>query len=68
MQAIITKYLSPTNFKGARIKASCERGSATVPFPHELSGDACHIFAANYLVGKFAAEDKSYTAQSAIRG
>jgi hypothetical protein len=57
MQAIITKYLPATNFKGARIKASCDRGSAIVPYPHELSGDACHVFAADYLVGKFMAED-----------
>lgn len=34
MQAIETKYLCPTNFKGARIKASAQAGSVTVPYEH----------------------------------
>ena len=57
MQAIITKYLSATNCKGARIKATCERGSVTISYPYELSGDACHIEAANALVARFIADD-----------
>ena len=45
MQAIITKYLCPTNHRGARIKASCQAGSITVPFeycadPHKFACDA----------------------------
>jgi len=61
MQSIVTKYLCPTNFKGARIRATCARGSITVSYPHELSGDACHVFAANALVAKFVKEDASAT-------
>lgn len=57
MQAIQTKYLPATNFKGSRIKAWCERGSITISYPDELSGDACHIAAANALVAKFVKED-----------
>jgi len=37
MQAIETKYLCPTNFKGARIKASSQAGSITVPYEHRGS-------------------------------
>ena len=34
MQAIETKYLGPTNTRGARIKAWCEAGSVTIPFSY----------------------------------
>ncbi len=57
MQAISTKYLSPTNYKGARVKAECERGSITLSWPDELSGDAVHIWAKGELIKKFVAED-----------
>lgn len=58
MQAILTKYLPATNLRGSRIKASCERGSITIPYPHELSGEHCHIAAADALTAKFVAEDE----------
>lgn len=58
MQAIITRYLGPTDYRGSRIRASCERGSLTVSYPHELSGEDVHIYAAQSLVEKFAAEDE----------
>lgn len=57
MQAIQTKYIPATNTRGSRIKATCERGSVTIPYPDELSGHACHIAAADALVAKFAKED-----------
>lgn len=57
MQAIQTRYLPCSNVRGSRIKAFCERGSVTIPYPHELSGDAVHILAAKTLVGKFIEED-----------
>lgn len=57
MQAIQTKYLGPTNFRPSRIKASCERGSITVSYPLELSGDDVHRFAVRELVKRFAMED-----------
>jgi len=57
MQAITTKYLSATNNRGSRIKATCDRGSITIPYPHELSGDAVHITAVFALVAAFADED-----------
>ena len=51
MQAIETKYLPATNTRGSRIKATTASGiSATVPYPHELSGMECHWEAARVLV------------------
>ena len=52
MQAIQTRYLSPTNSRDARIKAWAAAGSITIPYPHELSGQACHRAAAEALVVK----------------
>lgn len=62
MQAIVTKYIGPSNVKGARIKASCERGSIIISYPYELSGDAVHIAAADALVAKFVKEDLAHYA------
>lgn len=53
MQAIQTRYLSPSNVRGGRIKAFCEAGSVTIPYPHELNGQACHRAAAQALADKF---------------
>ena len=57
MQSIQTKYLPPTDTKGARIKAICERGTRTIAYPYELSGDSAHREAALQLVEMFVAED-----------
>ena len=57
MQAIITKYLPCTNHRGSRIKASCDRGSLTMQWPHCETQEACHIHAAQALVDKFVKED-----------
>jgi hypothetical protein len=57
MQAIQTKYLSPTNSRGARIKASCAAGSITISYPYELSGQAVHRKAAEALVAKLGWTD-----------
>ena len=53
MKAIQTKYLGPTNYKGARIKASDEDGnSITIPYPYELSGETVHRKGAEALKDK----------------
>lgn len=57
MQAIQTKYLPATNFKGSRIKAWCERGSITIDYPHDSNLE--HRTAADALVAKFVKEDKA---------
>ena len=49
MQAIITKYHGPTNTRGSRISARCEAGRVSIPYPHELSGQAVHRAAAEAL-------------------
>lgn len=59
MQAIETKYIGPTNHKGSRIKASCERGSITISYDDALNSDEAHIAAAQALVNKFVKEDKA---------
>lgn len=50
MKAIETKYLPATARKGSRIVASDSDGNrATISYPHELSGEACHLEAARQL-------------------
>lgn len=51
-QAIETKYLAPTNTRGARIKAAARAGSVTISYPHELNTDQAHAKAAWALVNK----------------
>ena len=56
MIAIHTKYLCPTNSRGSRIKAYTCNGmgfkgfTTTIPYPHELSGEACHFEAVKALI------------------
>lgn len=57
MQAIQTKFLSATNFKGSRIKATCERGSLVIPLDYGLSGDKVHRAAADALILRFIDQD-----------
>lgn len=55
-QTIRTTYHGPTNTRGARIKATCARGSITIPFPYELDGNDGHVAAARALILKFGLE------------
>lgn len=59
MQAITTKYLGATNTRGSRIKATCERGTLTIPYPHSDGVEDAHTQAARALCLKFAAEDET---------
>lgn len=52
MQAIVIKYLSPTATKQARIKATTEGGSVTVPLDWGLTEDQQHTQAARALCAK----------------
>lgn len=52
MQAIITKYLVPTNNRNARISARCEAGTIVVPYNHSLGGEENHETAARVLIRK----------------
>ena len=42
MQAITTKFIPPTNFRGSRIKAQCDAGSLVVSWNYALDPDANH--------------------------
>ena len=53
MNSIATKFLGPTNSRGARIKATTGSGrSLTIPYDYEL-GDKSHSKAALELARKF---------------
>lgn len=53
MIAIHTKFIGASNTKGDRIKAYTRSGfSVTIPYPHELSFEACHFEAVKALVAK----------------
>jgi hypothetical protein len=51
-QAITTKYLAPTNFKGSRIKAECEAGNIVIAYNNSLSEEWAHREAFVALVKK----------------
>lgn len=51
-QAIVTKYLGPTNHRGARIKATCQAMSLTLPWDDALDIDPNHTAAAKALAIK----------------
>lgn len=54
MIAIETKYLSPTNSRGSRIKAFTSSGfSVSIPYQHELSHEKLHFEAVKALVKKY---------------
>lgn len=52
-QAIVTKYIGPTNSRGARVKATAQAGSVTVPWDYSLSVDDNHARTALRLADKF---------------
>jgi hypothetical protein len=52
-QAITTKYLGPTNFRGSRVKATAEAGSVTISWDDAKSVEANHDAAAAALAAKF---------------
>lgn len=51
-QAIVTRWLGPTNTKGARIRATTDAGSVSVPYDHALDADANHSKAAAFAAKK----------------
>jgi hypothetical protein len=52
-QAIVTKYLGPTNVRGARIKATADAGSITLSWDHALNPERNHRAAAMALAEKY---------------
>jgi hypothetical protein len=52
-QSIETKYLRPTNNRGARVKATASGGaSVTISYGHEKDDDMEHVKALTELVNK----------------
>jgi hypothetical protein len=39
---IKTRYIPATNFAGSKIRAFCNGKRVSIPYPHELSGEAVH--------------------------
>jgi hypothetical protein len=58
-QAIVTRYLCPTNTKSSRIKATCDRASIVISYPMVESGADAHAVAVRALLAKFQREDGS---------
>jgi hypothetical protein len=59
MQAIVTKYLSPTNTRGALIKATAQAGSIYLSWDYALDTSANHRAAAIALANKYKWLDHS---------
>jgi len=53
MQAIVTKYLGPTNTRGALIKATAQAGAVYLSWDYALDTSANHRAAALALADKF---------------
>ena len=51
-QAIVTKFLAPTNSRGSRVKAVCEAGNYIMPWQHALNVEDNHKLAARHLARK----------------
>jgi hypothetical protein len=49
--AIVTRYLGPTNTLGSRIKATNGRQTITLPYDHVRTPDGNHYAAARKLAG-----------------
>ena len=56
-QCIKTRYVSPTDTKPGRVKATCERGSITIDWMHEGNVGENHRAAVAALLSKFSTED-----------
>ena len=52
-QAIVTKYIGPTNTRGSRIKATAAAGSIFMPRDDSLSIEKNHAKAAQLLADKY---------------
>ncbi len=52
LQAITTKYLNASNTRGARIKATAQAGSVTIPWDHAVTVNQNHCAAARALAAR----------------
>ena len=63
-QAITTKYLGPTNYRGSRIKAQAQAGTITISWDDALNSEENHTAAAKALMTKFQWDKHSEIAGS----
>jgi len=52
MKKVVTKYIPATDTRGSRIMAKSGLKTASIPYPHELSGEECHKAAAVALCNR----------------
>tara|TARA_R110000787_G_scaffold205422_1_gene315821 strand:- start:226 stop:486 length:261 start_codon:yes stop_codon:yes gene_type:complete len=52
MATITTKFLGPTTYRGARVKAACQAGTVTLSWDYALNQDGNHCTAAIALSKK----------------
>ena len=57
--AIISKYYGPTNSRGSRIIVKTQRSRKSYPYPYELSGADCHIWAVDQYLSDILSEDRA---------
>lgn len=60
MQAIQTRFLGPTNYKGSRVKAFCRAGSMSLPWDNSLNSEDNHVRAAKALASKLGWTSEHY--------
>ncbi len=60
-QAIVTKYLGPTNHRYTRVKATAFAGSVTVEWDDSLNTELNHAVAAKTLADKYGWLDDKRT-------
>jgi hypothetical protein len=59
MQAIVTKFIGPTNHRGSRIKATAQAGNVILSWDYALGVTGNHRAAALALANKFKWLDHS---------
>ncbi len=57
MQAIQTKYICPTNFRGSRIRAKCEAMTIFLTWDDALNAEENHRLACNTLCARMDAHN-----------
>jgi len=63
-QAIVTKYIGPTNHRGSRLKAFCEAGEFTMPWDYDLDVQQNHCKAMLFLCGRLHLDSRNYVCGS----
>ena len=59
-QAIVTKFLGPSNVRGSRVKATAEAGSVTLSWNYRLDSTGNHCAAAQALADKMSWTGEGY--------